>query len=264
MWDWLSTANDLLLSFATSFEGTPWLFVFLWLFIALDGLVPIFPSESLVIGVIALSISVGHPNIWLVFAVAIAGAITGDLVAYTIGRALGKRHFKILDRPKISKIVAWAERTIARRPAPVIISARYIPVGRVVVNFTAGRMAFPSRAFALLAVAAAITWSGYSSLIGLGAGHWLEGHALLSVVVGVSGGVLMGLLVDFIVKKILDFGDKRGHEFSKSMTQLGEVTRHTTAAKELESAESESESESDSESESESESESDSESESGV
>lgn len=226
MWEWLSHANEILLTFATSFEGTPWLFVFLWLFIALDGLLPIFPSESLVIGVIALSISVGHPNIWIVCAVAVIGALSGDLIAYSIGRALGKRKLRVFDHPKIAKIVAWAERTISRRPAPVIISARYIPVGRVVVNFTAGRMKFPRRAFAILAAIAALTWAGYSTLIGLGAGHWLEGHAVLSVCVGVAGGVLMGMLVDFAIRKILDFGDKRGVEFSRGMTQLSVVTGH--------------------------------------
>lgn len=224
MWEWLSLANDTLLHFATSFQGTPWLFVFLWLFIALDGILPIFPSESLVIGTIALSISVGHPNVWLVAGVAVAGALAGDLTAYSIGRAIGKRDFAVLKRPRIAKVVYWAERMVTRRAAPVIISARYIPVGRVIVNLTAGRVKFPPKAFLVLATIAAITWSIYSSLIGVGAGHWLEGHAFLAVFVGVAGGVIMGVIVDHVLRRILDFNQKRGHEMGEGMQQLDSVT----------------------------------------
>lgn len=224
MWEWLSVANNAMLDFATSFDGTPWLFVFLWLFIALDGILPIFPSESLVIGVIALSMSVGQPNIWIVGAVAIVGAITGDVSSYWIGRALGKRDLPILRRPRIAKVVLWAQRTVARRPAPVIISARYIPVGRVVVNLTAGRMKFPPKAFAILVSIAAVTWAAYSTAIGVGAGAWLEGHALLAVCVGVAGGVLMGIIVDHVLRRILNFNQKHGHELSEGLEQLDYVT----------------------------------------
>lgn len=224
MTEWFTVANDALINFATNLEGTPWLFVVMWAFIALDAIIPIFPSESLVIGMIALSISAGHPNIWLVFATAIVGALTGDLTAYSIGRALGRRDLAFFKRPKIAKVVEWAERTISRRPAPVIISARYIPVGRVVVNLTAGRMKFPRKAFAILALCAAITWSGYSTLIGLGAGHWLEGRPLLAIIAGVAGGVLMGILIDHVIRRFLDFSQKRGKEFSESMDQLNSVT----------------------------------------
>lgn len=224
MWEWLSAANDALLSFATSFEGTPWLFVVMWLFIALDGICPIFPSESLVIGVVALSVSVGQPNIWIVFAVAIAGAICGDLTAYSIGRALGRRHYAVFERPRVAKVIEWAQCMVARRPAPVIISARYIPVGRVVVNFTAGKMRFPRRAFGILVTIAAVTWSAYSSMIGIGAGHWLEGHPLIAVVAGVAGGVLLGMIVDRVIRWYLDFNQKKGRELSEGLEQLDAVT----------------------------------------
>jgi membrane protein DedA with SNARE-associated domain len=221
--EWLSLVNDALIDFATTFEGSPWLFLVLWAFIALDGILPIFPSESLVIGVIALSMSAGSPNIWLVFAVAILGALTGDLCAFLIGRKLGKRDYAVFHRPKIARMLAWAERTIMRRPAPVIISARYIPVGRVAVNFTAGRMGFPFRAFAFFAATAALTWAAYSSLIGVGAGAWLKGHAVIAVGVGVAGGVLVGFLVDQVLRRVLSFGHRRGHTFGAGMEQLESV-----------------------------------------
>ncbi|WP_435299421.1 DedA family protein [Timonella sp. A28] len=227
MFEWLTAANDAMMTYATSFEGTPWLFVFLWLFITLDGILPIFPSESLVIGVVALSMSTGHPNIWIVFAIAIVGALGGDLTAYTIGRYLSVKDIRLLKVPRVARMMQWAERMVASRPAPVIISARYIPIGRVAVNFTAGQMRFPRRAFVFYAAIAAVTWAGYSSLIGMGAGTWLKGHPIVAVVAGVVGGVLLGYIVDFVVRRILRVGEKRGHDFGEGFEQLAEVAQHS-------------------------------------
>ena len=203
MIEWLSGLNDLLMNFATGYTGSGWVFLFLSLFILLDGIVPIFPSESLVIGLGALAISTGEPNIWIVAGVAVLGAMSGDLVAYSIGRSLSAHHLRLLQGKRLAGVMNWASEMIVQRPAPVIISARYIPVGRVAVNFMAGRMAYPRRAFLFYIAIAAVTWSIYSCLIGVGAGAWLEGHPILAVPVGVAGGVAIGFIVDRILHKIL-------------------------------------------------------------
>lgn len=203
MIEWLSGLNDTLMHFATGYTGTPWLFVLLWLFILLDGIFPIFPSESLVIGLVALSMSTGEPNLWIVAAVAMVGAICGDLTAYHLGRKVSSKHWKALQGPRVGRMLNWASDMIIQRPAPVIISARYIPVGRVAVNFMAGRMAYPRRAFLFYVCIAAITWSIYSTLIGVGAGAWLEGHPILAVPVGVAGGMAIGIIVDQVLRRVL-------------------------------------------------------------
>jgi|GEM_PF-818637 len=218
--EWLSAINDALVSFATHFEGSPWLFIVLWLFITADGIVPFFPSETLIIGIIALSMTAGTPNKWMVFVVAVTGAICGDLGAYTVGRALGRRDFALLRRPRVARILTWAERAVMRRPATIIISARYIPIGRIAVNFTAGRMVFPFKAFAFFVVIAAAAWSGYSILIGVGAGAWLENNAVLAVAVGVAGGIAAGYVVDKILTRVLSFGHRRGRTFGAGFDQL--------------------------------------------
>lgn len=203
MIQWLSSINDLLMDFATGYTGTVWLFVLLWLFILLDGIFPIFPSESLVIGLAALAMSTGEPNLWIVAGVAVIGAMCGDLTAYHIGRNVSARHWKALQGPRLGRMLNWASDMIIQRPAPVIISARYIPVGRVAVNFMAGRMAYPRQAFLFYISIAAVTWSIYSTLIGIGAGAWLEGHPILAVPIGVAGGMGIGVMVDLVLRKVL-------------------------------------------------------------
>lgn len=199
----LGSVNDVLMSVATSYEGSWLLFLFLWLFITLDGVLPIFPSESLVIAVVALAVSAGSPPLWAVVVVAIAGAMCGDVTTYHIGRRAVRRSWRWLRWVRVARVLDWAERLVARKPATIIVAARYIPGGRVAVNFTAGRMLFPRRGFVFFDAIAAVTWSVYSTVIGMGAGAWFEGHPIYAVIVGVGGGVLIGVAVDAVLRRVL-------------------------------------------------------------
>lgn len=105
-------------------------------------MLPIFPSESLVIAVVALAVSAGSPPLWAVVVVAIAGAMCGDVTTYHIGRRAVRRSWRWLQWVRVARVLDWAERLVARKPATIIVAARYIPGGRVAVNFTAGRMFF--------------------------------------------------------------------------------------------------------------------------
>ncbi|MCR6704207.1 MAG: VTT domain-containing protein [Cellulomonas sp.] len=103
---------------------------------------------------------------------------------------------------KAQAALAWAERALERRGASFIIAARYIPIGRVAVNMTAGAVRYPRRRFTLLAGIAAITWACYSTVIGVSAGAAFRDHSpLWGVVVGVIGGVVIGILVDWLLRR---------------------------------------------------------------
>jgi membrane protein DedA with SNARE-associated domain len=95
--------------------------------------------------------------------------------------------------------IAWAQRSLERRGASLILIARYIPVGRVAVNITAGATGYPRRRFLPLAALAAVAWAVYSVAIGVLAGHWLGENPLLGVAVGVAIAVLLGLIVDRLI-----------------------------------------------------------------
>jgi membrane-associated protein len=95
--------------------------------------------------------------------------------------------------------VAWAERALARRGASFILAARYIPIGRVAVNMTAGAVGYPRRRFMFIAAIAAVMWALYSAGIGLVAAQWLGHKPLLAIAIGVVLGVAMGFIVDKVV-----------------------------------------------------------------
>jgi membrane-associated protein len=78
----------------------------------------------------------------------------------------------------------WAGKELRKRPASLILVARFIPIGRVAVNLTAGATHFPPRFVALTVLSAscgpAIRWgSGYFF------GVWFEDNHLLGAVIAI-------------------------------------------------------------------------------
>lgn len=181
--------------------GSPLVFLGLYLFATIDGFFPPIPSESVVIALASLSVSSGAPSLPLVILVAALGAFTGDQIAYTIGSRVQVRTLRIFRSARAQAALDWAEEALRTRGASFIIAARYIPVGRVAVNMTAGALHYPRRRFVGLAAFAAVTWACYSTAIGIGAGRVLEGHPVYAIVVGVVGGMLIGVVVDWVLSR---------------------------------------------------------------
>ena len=189
-------------AWAVALAESPWIFVVLYLFATVDGFFPPIPSESIVIALAALAISQGSPNVWLIMLVAALGAFTGDQIAYQIGTKVKVREIRILQSARAQAAVDWAEHALANRGAAFIIAARYIPVGRVAVNMTAGAVGYSRRRFVGLTAIAAVTWSVYAALIGIGAGAWLGNHMVVAVAVGIVGGLLLGLAIDWVMRRL--------------------------------------------------------------
>ncbi|WP_307802691.1 DedA family protein [Cellulomonas dongxiuzhuiae] len=188
---------------ALDLAASPWVFAALLGFATIDGFFPPVPSESLVIGLASLSTSTGSPVLWPVIAVAALGAFTGDQIAFQIGRALPIRRLRGFRGRRGQALLDWAERALRDRGAAFIIAARYIPVGRVAVNMTAGALGFRRRRFVLLTAIAAVTWALYSTLIGIGTGTVLGHSPIVGVVVGILGGFAIGLVVDRVLRRWL-------------------------------------------------------------
>ena len=184
---------------ALAFAGSGWVFLVLFAMATIDGFFPPVPSETVVIALAAMAISTGDPNLALVIVVAAAGAFCGDQIAYSIGRRIPVRRMRLMQGARQQRALRWAEQALDRRGAAFIIAARYIPVGRVAVNMTAGTVRFHRPRFSGLAAIAAVTWGIYSTLLGVGAGVWLGEHPLLAVAVGIVAGVALGFVIDTFI-----------------------------------------------------------------
>lgn len=180
-----------------------WVLPVLFCCVVIDGIFPPIPSESVVIALTSLSINHQAPSLIWILLVAAAGAFIGDNLAYLIGRKLPIDRSRLFRNHKGRQALAWAEHTLARRGAIFILAARYIPVGRVAVNMTAGAVGYPYRRFVVVSAIAAAMWACYSALLGISAGAVLNEHPVLGVAAGVVLGVALGIVVDWCVRRLL-------------------------------------------------------------
>ncbi|WP_285038696.1 DedA family protein [Plantibacter sp. lyk4-40-MEA-4] len=188
----MDVINELILNAVTS----PWLYVVMFATAVIDGFFPPIPSETVLVAAAAVAVSTGGSNLLLLCAVAAVGAAIGDNIAYLIGRGVGTTRFAWMRRPRIAAAFDRAGRTLGRRGAPLVLGARYIPVGRVVVNMSAGALRYPWRRFLPLSVIGGVTWAAYSAIIGVVAGKLFEDQPFLSSVLGVGVALVLGLVVD--------------------------------------------------------------------
>lgn len=200
--DWISAIEGWIPALAESL----WVYPALTLFAMIDGFFPPIPSESVVIALASLSVSHGAPNLALIMVAGALGAFTGDQIAYAIGSRVDVHRLRIFRTERGRKALAWAEHALEHRGSSFILAARYIPVGRVAVNMTAGALGYPRKRFVGLTALAAVTWAAYGTAVGVGAGVWLESHPLVAVVAGVVVGTLVGLLIDWVLRRWVGVG----------------------------------------------------------
>lgn len=185
--------------FALGLAASPWLYLIVLALVIIDGFFPPVPSESVIIAVAAIGVSTGVPNVWLIVLIAAIGAAIGDNIAYAIGRKLGVDRFAWMRRPRVAAGIARAGRGMKRSPAALIMTARYVPIGRIAVNMTAGATRFSWTRFWPLTLVGGLMWSAYSTLIGVAAGRWLHTHPLLAAVVGIAAAIAIGVVIDRVM-----------------------------------------------------------------
>ena len=155
---------------ARTFASSPWLYVILIAVSLLDSFLPLIPSEPVVI-VAGVYAATGETHLVAVIAATAAGAFLGDLVPYGIGRVLDKRLMERLPAGSMRRRThdrLAAE--LARRGGFVLVSTRFIPVGRYLATLTTGMVGYPLPGYALFTGIAALAWSSYTVLTGYAGG----------------------------------------------------------------------------------------------
>ncbi|WP_261163949.1 DedA family protein [Microbacterium sp. Marseille-Q6965] len=191
---------DLILNALLDTIASPWIFVVAFAMAAVDGFFPPMPSETIVVGAAAVGAATGAPNLLLLALCAALGAFAGDNATYWLGRAIGTERFRWMRGARARRTVDWARGGLRRRGAALILVARYIPVGRVAVNLTAGATRYPVARFVGLSALAAASWAGYSVAIGALSGRWFADDPLLGALIGIVFAMLLGIVVDRVLE----------------------------------------------------------------
>lgn len=165
-----------------------------------DALIPMIPSESLVIGLASI---LTHQSPWLLavlWIVTFIAAWAGDNVAYTIGRSRWLRDNRFTRQPQVKAVFDWSREMLQRRGGTIIIVGRFIPVARIAINMMSGAVSFGRRRFMLIVVVSSGLWSTYNVLIGAFAGNWFESNPILGIVIAIAIGMVLGPSVDWLLR----------------------------------------------------------------
>lgn len=194
----MQAINDFILAAA----GQPWVLFLVFACCVIDGFFPPVPSESVVVGLAAVAATADVPNPVLLIVVAAAGAFSGDNIAYLMGRATGTTRWKWMRGHRAQRAFGWAARELRKRPASLIMVARFVPIGRVAVNLTAGATNYAQSYFVGLTVLSAVLWSSYSVAVGLFFGQWFDDNHLLGATIAIICAIVLGIAVDVALSRL--------------------------------------------------------------
>ncbi|GAA0566553.1 VTT domain-containing protein [Paractinoplanes ferrugineus] len=169
--------------------SSPWLYVIIFVLVAIDGFVPVAMSEAILIGLAAISTS-GSPHVAGLAGAAIAGGVAGDRISYYVGGKAGAR----IKMGRLAAAKAKAERALLRQGSIAIVVGRFIPYGRTATTLTAGSVKLPLGPFYLASLVSSGLWAAYSIGLGRVGGMAFADSPLLAAGFGIAlGFVLAGL-----------------------------------------------------------------------
>lgn len=143
-----------------------------------DGVVPLVPARSAIIG-LGVVAGAGDSRAYPLLVVATVAAFISDNISYLIGAHLWRPiSGAIFAGQRARRAWGWVERQIGRHGPVLVALARVVPGGPTPITLTAGSLKMPIRQFRRAAAVSAVLWSAYAFGVGL-AGDALFGENLL-------------------------------------------------------------------------------------
>jgi membrane-associated protein len=166
--------------------------------VALDALLPIAPSETLVVtgGVLAAD---GGLSLPLLDVAAATGALAGHSFLYLLGRRTAPSIRDRLFRGERAQRRLDGAAALVRERTWLLIVSDFLPAGRTAAMFAAGALGLPARRFYRFIVPGALVWALVYTLLGIAGGSLFEeGWGAFAVSIGVA--VAIGLVAEAIYR----------------------------------------------------------------
>ncbi len=161
-----------------------------------DALIPLLPSETVVIALGIATAGRADPRIALLVGLAALGAFLGDNAVYLLGQRYGSAiSRRVFAGERGARRRSWAQQSLDRFGARIIVVCRFIPGGRTAVTLTCGLIGYPRRSFVAATACAGIIWAGYAFFIGRLGGKafadrpWAALLLALGLALAVSAGI---------------------------------------------------------------------------
>lgn len=172
-----------------------WIYPLVGLLAALDGFTIVVPSESVVAGLASTAVTLGQPHVVGLGAVAALGAHVSDLGVFALGRLLSRVRWFREGHP-LHRSVEWTGERLEKNGPLFIMTGRYIPFARLLVNATAGWSGFPLHRFVALSAVGCILWAAFYVLVGVGIGALFGDWWWIGVLVAIGASIVLGWAID--------------------------------------------------------------------
>jgi membrane protein DedA with SNARE-associated domain len=166
---------------------------------AFDALIPLLPSETAVIALGVATAGSADPRAAVLVALAAFGAFLGDNAAYLLGRRFGPAAARrVFAGERGMRRRGWAERSLHRFGARIIIGCRFIPGGRTAITLTCGLVGYPRRRFVAATACAAVIWASYAFFIGRLGGKAFEDRPWAGLLVALGLTAVISVLIEAV------------------------------------------------------------------
>jgi len=172
--------------------------------VMVDSILPLVPSEALVVAAAGAS-ATGSLSVVGVVAAAAAGAFVGDVVVHLLGRYAGQRWSNRLGRTR-----GWSKAMeLVRDTGPgVVVVGRYVPLGRTAVAFVSGTSGLSWRRYLPAAAAGAVLWAVVMTTLGRVASG-LTGNLLFTLGLGLVASLVIGFVATVVLRRRRQSGSRR-------------------------------------------------------
>ena len=187
-----------------------------------DAVVPILPSETVIIAFGVASAGSSDPRIFLILLCAAVGAWAGDNLSYLIGWRFGPwatRRFFSGEKGAARR--DWAERSLHRFGIGLIIVCRFIPGGRTAVTLSCGLIRYSWRRFAVATAVAAVIWASYAFFAGRIGGKAFQDMPVVGFAVAFGGVLVISGLVE-LIRRIITWRKHRKQPEQKERSEEDE------------------------------------------
>lgn len=189
---------DGLLNALGDLMGSLWIYPLIAVISLVDAIVPIFPSEAPLIMAGVYAGSTGSPNLILIMLCAGAGAMAGDHVAYSIGRAAAGKIDRIPQHTRRGRAIAGAKRLLDSRGGMALVIGRFIPWGRIATTVVFGAMRYPRVQFTMFDAIGVTAWALHGTLMGYIGGHAFEQEPLKGLALGLGMAIAVSALIELV------------------------------------------------------------------
>jgi membrane protein DedA with SNARE-associated domain len=187
MFEWISMRGFLLV------------YVFLYFNALFESVCPPYPSDAFVL-VFAFLAGQGHYDPYLIYAMTVAGSISGIMIIYYIGRKYGDAVLRFFSRSFLGRLfpvrmIEQAKRKFSQRGDLIVFLNRFLPGMRAPICFAAGIACIKALKVFIYSIMSILIWNAFLVIAGFYVGAtWDEASRFLRNYTIAAGCILVAIL----------------------------------------------------------------------